>query len=139
MTRQKAPHGKMLFAAEKIKWGTSALQYAKKTEKLLAKLNFQVRPAQEHSSGAYWIEFNNGQVFLQQAFLVNGNIGYTLTLASKSERQLRQHGRAYDATLRSISRRRPATPPARLRLGRPMMKQIKRRPKPKPKPPAKRK
>ena len=136
MTRQKAPYGKMLFAAEKIKWGTTALQYAKATEKLLARLNFQVRPAQEHSSGAFWIEFNNGRVYLQQAFLVNGNIGYTLTLATKSERQLRQPGRAYDATLRSISRKRVTAPPT----VRPRVRDLRRgaRPKPTPRPTPKR-
>lgn len=112
MTRQK-PDGKMLFAAEKIQVGTSARQYAKKTEQLLGKLGFRVRPAQEHPSGAFWIEFNNGKVFLQQAFLVNGDIGYTLTLAADNERQLRLHGRAYDATLRSIARTRAATAPRR--------------------------
>lgn len=110
MTR-RSPAGKMLFSAEKIKWGTTALQYAKATETLLTKLNLRVRPPQEHSSGAYWIEFNNGKVYLQQAFLVNGNIGYTLTLAAKTEQLLRQHGRAYDATLRSIIRNRMTAPP----------------------------
>ncbi len=137
MTKLKAPVGKMLFAAETIKWGTTALQYAKATEKLLAKLKFQVRPAQEHSSGAYWIEFNNGRTYLQQAFLVNGNIGYTLTLSAKTERILRQHGRAYDATLRSISRVRIAGPAT----VRPMVKnlrgKVRRKPPPKPKKPAK--
>lgn len=111
MSRQK-PAGKMLFAAETINWDTTALQYAKETEARLRKLGFEVKSPQEHSSGAWWIEFNNGKRYLQQAFLVNGNIGYTLTMSADTERILRQHGRAYDACLRSIKRarvHRPAT------------------------------
>jgi|GEM_PF-6799840 len=109
MSRQK-PSGRMLFAAENINWDTTALQYAKQTEARLRKLGFEVKAPQEHSSGAYWIEFNNGKLHLQQAFLVNGNIGYTLTMSAKTERILRQLGLAYDATLRSIRRERVTRP-----------------------------
>ena len=106
MYRHK-PAGKMLLSAEELDGGLSSRDYADRTAKTLEKLGrkpgFKVgRPQLHAATGAYWIDFDNGNVFLRQALLVSGNIGYSLTLSAKGQRIRQQHIRAFDYALRSI-------------------------------------
>jgi hypothetical protein len=88
---------------------------------MLETLGFTVDPPLRHLTGAYYIDFDNcgeetdctGKVFLRQAFLVVGNIGYALTLAAPTSRSRGSYLRAWDAALRSmrVSRARPAAAP----------------------------
>jgi len=110
MTR-KNPDGRMLLAAEPQRDKIDAAEYARRTAVVLQRLGFTVRTAQRHAAtGAWWFDFDNcgnatscpGKVFLRQAFLVEGNVGYSLTLAAPDARTRGQHLRAFDAALRSI-------------------------------------
>lgn len=110
---RRAPDGKMLLTAERIKPGTDARAYALKTAELLKQMGFEVRAPQLHSStGAYFVDSDRGGSFLRQAFLVSGTIGYSLTLEAPSNRIRSQHLRAFDYTLRSIQTLRPEEIPA---------------------------
>jgi hypothetical protein len=111
------PPGKMLLAAERVAAETDVLTYAATTTKVLQAMGFVVRTPQLHgATGAYWIDFDNGTVFLRQAFLVTGGFGYALTLSAPDARLRTQHLRAFDQALRSISphrgRNEPAAAPA---------------------------
>ena len=100
------PPGKMLLSAEELKEHMSSLQYAEQTAETLAKLKrskFKVGTPQLHAAtGAYWIDFDNGETFLRQALLVSGGVGYALTLSASSEKLRQQHVRAFDYALRRI-------------------------------------
>lgn len=110
---RRAPDGKMLLTAERIKPGTDARAYALRTVALLKQLRFTVRTPQLHSStGAYFVDSHRGDSHIRQAFLVSGTIGYSLTLEASSNRVRSQHLRAFDFTLRSIQILRPEEIPA---------------------------
>lgn len=110
---RRAPDGKMLLTAERIKPGTDARAYALETVELLKQMRFSARTPQLHSStGAYFVDANRGDSFIRQAFLVSGTIGYSLTLEASSNRVRSQHLRAFDFTLRSIQILRPEEIPA---------------------------
>jgi hypothetical protein len=97
------PDGKMLLSAEEVSTGDDALGYANRTSTLLEKMGFTMRAPQLHSAtGAYWIDFDNGRVYLRQAFIVANSIGYALTLSASDSRTRSQHLRAFDYALRSI-------------------------------------
>lgn len=101
---RRAPDGKMLLSAERLKPGTDALTYATRTAELLQRMKFRVRAPTLHSStGAYFVDANRPGAFLRQAFLVAGGVGYSLTLATDSSRARSQHLRAFDYALRSIT------------------------------------
>jgi hypothetical protein len=98
-----APDGKMMLTAERTQKGEDALAYATRTSELLSKIGFSLRAPQLHgSTGAYWIDFDNGRVFLRQAFLVVDGVGYALTLSAEDVRTRSAHLRAFDYALRSI-------------------------------------
>lgn len=100
---RRGPRGRMLFAAERLPAGDSALDYARRTATKLEAMGFRVRPPQLHSAtGAYWIDVENRTAYLRQAFLVTSAIGYTLTLSAETGRARSQHLRAFDAALRSV-------------------------------------
>ena len=108
-----APNGKMLLSAERVAEGDDALSYANRTSELLEKMGFTMRAPQLHSAtGAYWVDFDNGRVYLRQAFVVTNGIGYALTLSAPDGRTRSQHLRAFDYSLRSIRpmRARDAAP-----------------------------
>ncbi len=107
---RRDPPGKMLLSAERLSdEKMSAEAYALETTKLLENMGFTVRSPQLHSStGAFWIDFDNGAVYLRQAFLVRGGIGYALTLSARDSRTRGQHLRAFDGALRSIRVKRAA-------------------------------
>jgi hypothetical protein len=104
---RRDPPGKMLLSAEKLDGVKGAFDYATRTTQLLEALGFAVRDPQLHGpTGAYWIDFDNGRVYLRQAFLVVGGVGYALTLSARDSRTRGSHLRAFDAALRSIHIRR---------------------------------
>jgi len=104
---RRDPPGKMLLTAEQLDDSLDASQYAKKTSVLLEALGFTARKPQLHAqTGAYWIDFDNGEVYLRQAFLVIGDVGYALTLSARNSRTRGQHLRAFDYALRSIKIKR---------------------------------
>jgi hypothetical protein len=104
---RRDPPGKMLLSAEQLEDTNSASDYAEHTTKLLEALGFTVRKPQLHAqTGAYWIDFDNGEVYLRQAFLVIGDVGYALTLSARNSRTRGQHLRAFDFALRSIKIKR---------------------------------
>jgi hypothetical protein len=114
------PYGKMLLSAERlpadeyVDGGRRAtqppsLRYAKATAALLATLGFTVTEPRPHSSGAFWIEYTDGKAHLRQAFVVAGELGYSLVLSARTEKERNAHIRAFDATLRSL--RTLAAPP----------------------------
>jgi hypothetical protein len=110
---RRAPDGKMLLTAERVKAGTDGRAFALRTAELLRKMGFTVRPPQLHSStGAYFIDSNRGGSFLRQAFLVDKEVGYSLTLEAPNNRTRSQHLRAFDFTLRSIQILREEEVPA---------------------------
>lgn len=110
---RRDPPGRILLSAEQLDEVADAPAYAKKTAALLEKIGFSVRAPQLHSqTGAYWIDFDNGKVYLRQAFLVVGGIGYVLTLSASSSRVRGQHLRAFDGALRSIKIKRTLETPA---------------------------
>lgn len=97
------PDGKMLLSAERVKKGEDGQAYANRTAKLLDRIGFEARAPQLHAAtGAYWIDLDNGHVYLRQAFLVADGIGYALTLSARDGRTRSQHLRAFDYALRSI-------------------------------------
>jgi len=97
------PDGKMLLSAERVKKGEDGQAYANRTAKLLDRIGFSSRAPQLHAAtGAYWIDLDNGHVYLRQAFLVADGIGYALTLSARDGRTRSQHLRAFDSALRSI-------------------------------------
>ena len=101
---RRDPPGRMLLSAERLDGSLDAFGYAKRSTALLETLGFTVRPPQLHSStGAYWIDFDNGAVYLRQAFLVVGPVGYALTLSAPDSRTRGQHLRAFDYALRHIA------------------------------------
>ncbi len=104
---RRDPPGKMLLSAEQLEDTKGAFQYAQRTTKVLEALGFTVRKPQLHAqTGAYWIDFDNGAVYLRQAFLVIGDVGYALTLSARNSRTRGQHLRAFDYALRSIKIKR---------------------------------
>lgn len=100
------PPGKMLLSAEELDDRLTSLQYAERTASTLAKLKrpkFKVGSPQLHAAtGAYWIDFDDGETYLRQALLVSGNVGYSLTLSAAGEKLRQQHVRAFDYALRRI-------------------------------------
>ena len=108
MTHRR-PGARMLFAAEKLEPGQDSQSYAAATASKLEKLGFRLRAPQLHSAtGAYWMDFDNGQSFLRQAVLVpaDSEIGYSLTLSADDLRTRGQMLRAFDFSLRSIKPKR---------------------------------
>lgn len=104
---RRDPPGKMLLSAEQLEDTKNASVYAQRTSVLLEALGFTVRKPQLHAqTGAYWIDFDNGEVYLRQGFLVIGDVGYSLTLAARNSRTRGQHLRAFDFALRSIKIKR---------------------------------
>lgn len=102
MYRWDAP-GKMLLSAEHLRQKQTSLQYAQETSSALRVLGFRVGTPQLHAAtGAYWIDVDRGAVYLRQALLVSGSIGYSLTLSAPSSATLKQYVRAFDSALRSI-------------------------------------
>jgi len=100
---RRDPPGRMLLSAEQLARPMGARDYATRSAKLLESLGFAVRKPQLHSqTGAYWVDFDNGQVYLRQAFMVVGDIGFALSLAARDSRTRGSHLRAFDAALRSI-------------------------------------
>jgi hypothetical protein len=105
---RRNPDGRMLLSAEELMPGEDALSYASRTAKLLQTMRFQTRAPQLHAaSGAYWIDLDNGQRYLRQAFLVIGGTGYSLTLSASDPRTRGQHLRAFDFALRSLRAHQP--------------------------------
>jgi hypothetical protein len=109
------PPGTMLLSAERIAADLDAQAYATATIAILEAMGFEVRSPQLHgATGAYWVDFDNGAVFLRQAFLVTGGLGYALTLSAPDARGRTQHLRSFDQALRSIrpdrGREAPAEP-----------------------------
>jgi hypothetical protein len=110
---RRSPRGRMLLSAEHLPPGQTVMAYAERTAGKLERLGFRVRAPQLHSStGAYWIDADNGTSFLRQAFLVAGGTGYTLTLASESNRIRSQHLRGFDSALRTLRVLQPDETPA---------------------------
>lgn len=108
MTHRR-PQARMLFAAEPLQKGIDSQTYASLTAKKLEKLGFRVRAPQLHSAtGAYWMDFDNGESFLRQAVLVPADTttGFSLTLSASDLRTRGQLLRAFDFSLRSIRRKR---------------------------------
>lgn len=104
---RRDPPGRMLLSAEQLEDTSGAFQYAERTSVLLEALGFTVRKPQLHAqTGAYWIDFDNRGVYLRQAFLVIGDVGYALTLSARNSRTRGQHLRAFDFALRSIKIKR---------------------------------
>lgn len=109
---------RLLLSAEIWTTRRDSQTYALETTKMLETLGFTVNAPLRHLSGAYYIDFDNcgeetdctGKVFLRQAFLVVGNVGYALTLAAPTSRTRGFYLRAWDAALRTmrVSRARPA-------------------------------
>ncbi|MEM9490615.1 MAG: hypothetical protein AAGC55_15825 [Myxococcota bacterium] len=98
-----APAGEMLLAAERLQSVLTSRQYAEQIGAALAELGFTVQTPQLHAAtGAYWIDFDNGTMFLRQAVLVAAGHGYSLTLSAGDQRTLAKHLRAFDYALRSI-------------------------------------
>ena len=110
---RRDPPGRMLLSAERLEESATPLDsqaYAERSSTLLVSLGFQVGKAQLHAqTGAYWFDFDNGAVYLRQAFLVVGGIGYALTLSTTSRRTRGQHLRAFDFTLRTLRIKRTAS------------------------------
>lgn len=99
------PAGKMLLGVERLTGQTTSVQYAERIKEQLADRGFQVQKPQLHAAtGAFWIEFDDGELFFRQALLVSGDIGYSLTLAASGARTRSQHLRAFDYALRSIEK-----------------------------------
>jgi hypothetical protein len=104
---RRTPAGKMLLSVECMKDKSSSREYAERTAKTLESFvdgtRFQIgRPQLHAATGAYWIEFDNGETFLRQALLVSGDVGYSLTLSANDADTRRKHLRAWDYSLRSI-------------------------------------
>jgi hypothetical protein len=107
---RRDPPGRMLVSAERLDQKLDALAYANRTARLLETLGFTVGQPQLHSqTGAFWVDFDNGAVFLREAFLVVGGVGYALTLAARDRKTRGQHLRAFDQTLRTMKIKRPPT------------------------------
>lgn len=100
------PAGKMLLTAERVRAGTSSVQYAQATVEQLERLRYAIEAApQVHAATqASWIEFDDSKTFFRQAFLVLGDTAYTLTLSAPDRRARAQHLRAFDSALRSLER-----------------------------------
>lgn len=108
-----SPRAEMLLSAEHLDEPLDAQEYALATLELLEKLGFRARAPQLHgATGAYWIDFDNGEVFLRQALLVSGGIGYSLTLATDDSGTRGQLLRVFDYVLRSIKPLREKREPA---------------------------
>lgn len=104
---RRDPPGRMLLSAERLDVELDAKGYAERSRALLEVLGFKTREPQLHpQTGAYWFDFDNGGVYLRQAFLVVGGVGYALTLSATSRRLRGQHLRAFDFTLRTLRVRR---------------------------------
>ncbi len=112
----RRPDARMLFSAEPLTAIRDSQTYATETAKKLQELGYQVRAPQLHSAtGAYWLDFDDGEHFLRQALLVvdDTRIGYSLTLSAADVRIRGQFLRAFDFSLRHLIPRRPkkqATP-----------------------------
>lgn len=105
------PEGRMLLSAEVRGDDGDAEAYAKATSAVLVQLGFTVRAPQRHAAtGAYYFDFDNcgdstdctGKVFMRQAFLVSGKIGYALTLATPDVHSRGRLLRAFDFALTHI-------------------------------------
>jgi len=105
------PEGRMLLSAEMRVTGGDAEAYAKATSAVLVQLGFTVRAPQRHAgTGAYYFDFDNcgdasdctGKVFMRQAFLVSGRVGYALTLATPDVHGRGRLLRAFDFALSHI-------------------------------------
>lgn len=96
--------GKMLLAAERLSESYSSVQYAKQTVTELAALGYRVatEPQIHAATPASWIEFDDGRTFFRQAFLIDGGVVYSLTLAAPDRNTRSRHLRAFDAVLRSM-------------------------------------
>lgn len=112
MYRRDLP-GKMLLSVERLRQKQTSLQYAQETSNALKVLGFRVGTPQLHAAtGSYWIDADKASVYLRQALLVSGSVGYSLTLSAENPSIRKQHVRAFDSALRSIriDRELPATP-----------------------------
>lgn len=110
MTHSQPP-GRMLLSVEVHDDKLDARTYAERTAALLTELGFSVRARQRHpGTGAWYFDFDNcagapgceGKAFMRQAFLVEGRIGYALTLAAGDVYARGRLLRAWDLTLKSI-------------------------------------
>jgi hypothetical protein len=107
---RRDPQAKLLLSAEPVT-DPDARSYASRTALVLTSLGFAVHEPQLHSAtGAWRLDFDDGKVFLNQAFLVSGGIGYSLTLAAPDRMTRNQQSRAFDFVLRSIRIRRELRP-----------------------------
>ncbi len=72
---RREPPGRILLTAERLETNLDTLAYARRTARLLETLGFAVRRPRLHSrTGAYWMDFDNDDRFLRQAFLVADNV-----------------------------------------------------------------
>jgi hypothetical protein len=104
LLRMSAQNGKMLLAAERLAKPKTTLAYATETARILKGAGFKVRAPQFHSAtAAHWFDMDDGEgAYLRQAFVVDGNRCYVLTLAAPTNRTRNIHLRAFDAALRSL-------------------------------------
>lgn len=105
----RSPDARMLFSAEPLPKMKNSQSYALETVKKLEALGYRVRTPQLHSAtGAYWVDFDDGEHFLRQAVLVieETRLGYSLTLSAPDLRTRGQFLRAFDFSLRHIVPRR---------------------------------
>lgn len=108
---RRDPKGVILLAAEKVPAAIRTRDYAIEVARRLDKLGFKTRaPSLHATTGAFITDFDNGKVFLRQAVLVVGDIGYSLTLSAPDARVRGQHLRAFENVLRELEPlRQPAT------------------------------
>ena len=101
----RSPDARMLFSAEPLPTIKDSQSYAVESAKKLEALGYRVRTPQLHSAtGAYWVDFDDGEHFLRQAVLVieETRLGYALTLSAPDLRTRGQFLRAFDFSLRHI-------------------------------------
>lgn len=101
----RSPDARMLFSAEPLPTIKDSQSYALETVKKLEAMAYRVRTPQLHSAtGAFWVDFDNGEHFLRQAVLVveETRMGYALTLSAPDLRTRGQFLRAFDFSLRHI-------------------------------------
>lgn len=119
MTHQQ-PIGRMLLSVEVHPQKIDSKTYAENTREVLTRLGFNVRAAQRHpDTGAWYFDFDNcvpveapvdvtntadcaGKVFMRQGFLVEGKIGYALTLAAADVYSRGRLLRSWDMALKTI-------------------------------------
>ncbi len=105
---RRQPVGELILAAEQVAATENSLGFATRTSKVLTEMGFSTRSPERHiATGAYVIDAQRGRAFLRQAYIVQNDIAYSLTLATSDARTRSQLLRAFDTVLRSL---RPLTP-----------------------------